>query len=104
MPEVAHSNVEEHFGGNIERIDFNPFLKGRRTPVSVEFNMRSGFLSVDLKGKPQMSMQVKSLLEGFENWYNFSHDGHKFTLKKEVDTEGDETGKLELLIDAISYF
>ena len=43
------------------------------------------------------------MLEAFENWYNFNHDGHKFSLRKEFDEEGDETGKLELAIDGESY-
>lgn len=68
VPKLAHSDIQEHYGTSVERIDFNPFLKGVRTPVSVELNKRSRFLTVDIAGKPQMSKQVEDLLEAFEDW------------------------------------
>ena len=42
VPEVGHSIVETHNGPNTMRIDFLLFLKGERTTVSIELNLRSG--------------------------------------------------------------
>ena len=44
VPEIAHSTIVEHFGNNVQRIDFNLFLKGLLQPISVEHNMRSGMV------------------------------------------------------------
>ena len=103
VPEVGHSTTEEHFGQNTTRFDFNAFIKGRLTPVSIEHNMRSGFVTLDVCGKPKKSWQVKSLAEAFSVPFNFQHEGHKFTVRKEVDSEGDETERLELLIDGVVF-
>ena len=58
VPEIGHSVIDEHQGAYTRRIDWPVFLKGRRTPVSVEHNMRSGFVTLDVCGKPQKSWQV----------------------------------------------
>ena len=42
VPEVGHSIIETHNGPNTMRIDFLLFLKGERTTVSIEHNLRSG--------------------------------------------------------------
>ena len=58
VPDIGHSVIKEHQGANTKRIDFLVFLKGRNTPVSIEFNMRSGLVTLDVCGKPQKSWQV----------------------------------------------
>ena len=35
--------------------------------------------------------------------YNFTHGGHKFTLRKRVDNEGNETENLDLDIDGLEF-
>ena len=52
VPDIGHSVIGEHQGANTKRIDFHVFLKGRRTPVSIENNMRSGLVTLDVCGKP----------------------------------------------------
>ena len=52
VPIVGYSETEDHHGANTQRRDFLIFLKGKRNPVSVEHNMRSGFVSLDVCGKP----------------------------------------------------
>ena len=42
LPEVAHSITETHNGPSIHRVDFRVLLRGRRTPVSIQHNLRSG--------------------------------------------------------------
>ena len=91
--------IEEHHSANIRRIDWPVFLKGKRTPVSVEHNLRSGLVTLDVCGKPQKSWQVQKFEEAFDVPHNFTHDDHKFTLKKQVDEDGTETENLELDID-----
>ena len=103
VPEVGHSTVENHDGVNAKRIDYLVFLKGRRNPVSLEHNKRCGQVSLDVCGKPKKSWEAKSLTEAFVIPYNFSHEGHKFTIKIHVDEDGNETEKLDLEIDGILY-
>ena len=103
MPDIGRSIVEEHQGANTTRIDFNPFLKGRRTPVSVEHNMRSGQVTLDVAGKPKNSWQAKSFAEAFAVQYNFTHEGLKFSLRMGVDSDGNETESLELEIEGVPY-
>ena len=55
VPDVGHSIIETHNGANTQRVDFRVFLKGRRTPVSIEHNMRSGMVTLDVNGKPVKS-------------------------------------------------
>ena len=55
VPKIGHSVIEEHHSANTRRIDWPVFLNGKRTPVSVEHNMRSGFVTLDVCGKPQKS-------------------------------------------------
>lgn len=79
------------------------FLKGRRTPVAIEHNLRSGYVTVEVRGKLEKSWQVKSFYEAFTLPYNFIVDDHKFTLRKHVDNDGDETETLVLDIDGIPF-
>ena len=51
VPEVGHSSHEETQGANTFRIDFLAFLEGRRTPVAIEHNLRSGYVIVEVRGK-----------------------------------------------------
>ena len=52
IPKVAHSVKDEYQGANSKRIDFYPFLDGSKTPISLEHNMRSAQLTLDVDGKP----------------------------------------------------
>ena len=65
--------------------------------------MRSGHASLDVCGKPKQGWQVKSLAEIFEVAFNFTHEGHKFTLRKQVDDEGEDTDMPELEIDGTVF-
>ena len=103
IPDVAHSVTHEHFGGNTQRFDWLVFLSGRHTPVSIEHNMRSGLVVLDVCGKPEKSWNVKSFTDAVEHPYNFTHDGHKFTLRKRLDDEGEESENLELDIDGVPF-
>ena len=55
VPEVGHSIDERHNGPAIHRVDFLVFLNGHRTPVSIEHNLRSGMVTLDVDGKPKKS-------------------------------------------------
>ena len=55
VPEVGHSSAERHIGPSIHRVDFLVFLNGNRTPVSIEHNLRSGMVTLDVDGKPKKS-------------------------------------------------
>ena len=103
MPDVAHSVTHEHFGGNSTRYDWLVFLKGRHTPVSIEHNMRSGQVVLDVCGKPEKSWSVKSFADVVEHPYNFTHEGHKFTLCKRTEKESEDSNKFELVIDGIPF-
>ena len=87
MPEVGHSIAERHNGQKIHRVDFLVFLKGHRTPVSIEHDLRNGLVTLDVDGKPKESWHAKSFAEAFNLPFNFTHDGHKFTLKIKDDEE-----------------
>ena len=65
--------------------------------------MRSGYVIVEVRGKLQKSWQVKSFYEAFALPYNFVVDDHKFTLRKHVNEDGEETDTLILDIDAIPF-
>ena len=86
-----------------QRFDFLVFLKGRRTPISIEHNMRSGLATLDVCGKPNKSWQAKKLIDVFDVPFNFTHDGHKFTIRKQIDEDGEETESLQLDIDGIEF-
>ena len=103
-PKVAHSVKEEFRGANTERIDFYPLLDGILTPISIEHNMRSGQVTVDVAGKPEKDWNVSNLIDAFESWFNFMHKDHKLTLRRRVDEDGNQTEELELLIDGKSYY
>ena len=100
---MGHSIIEEHNGSNTVRIDFNLFLKGRRTTVSLELNVRSGVVYLEINGKPKMNWHAKSFAEAFDIPYNFTHEDHKFTLRMKVDEDGDQTEEVELEIDALVF-
>ena len=57
-PEVGHSTSDVTYGANTTRFDFLAFFKGRRTPVAIIHNLRGGYVTVDVRGKPQKSWQV----------------------------------------------
>ena len=103
LPDVGHSVSNEHFGANTMRYDWLVFLSGRRTPISLEFNLRSGQVTLDVCGKPKKGWQAKSLAEVFSVPFNFVHEGHKFTIRKQIDEDGEETEKLELDIDGLPF-
>ena len=71
IPDVAHSVTQEHYGENTQRFDWLVFLKGQHTPVSIEHNMRSGHVVLDVCGKPEKSWIVKSFTDAVEHPYNF---------------------------------
>ena len=58
---------------------------------------------LDICGKPEKSWSVKSFADVVELPYNFTHEGHKFTLRKSLDDEGEESENIELVIDGIPY-
>lgn len=103
VPEVGHSEAEETNGANTVRFDFLVFLKGKRAPVSIEFNFRSGHLSLEICGKPVEDWQVKEISEAFAVPYVFDHEGFKFTVKMQVDDKGNMTEKPELEIQGIPF-
>ena len=82
MPDVAHSVREEYRGANTERIDYYPFLGGIKSPISLEYNLRSAQLTLDVDGKPEKDWNVPNLVKAFPVWFNFTHKGHKFSLRK----------------------
>ena len=88
VPKIGRSTFEKFFGANTQRFDWLIFLSGRRVPVVLELNIRSGQVTLDVCGKPKMSWSAKKFSEIFEVPYNFTHDGHKFTLRMGVDDEG----------------
>ena len=63
---MGHSITEEYQGANSKRIDFYPFLNGILTPVSVEHNMRSAQVCLDVAGKPEKNWSVNNLADAFE--------------------------------------
>ena len=65
--------------------------------------MRGGHVTLDVCGKPKISWQETRFAQVFKVPYNFTHDGHKFTLRKHVDNEGNETENLELDIDGLEF-
>ena len=65
--------------------------------------MRSQLASVDVGGKPLKSWTVKDLMDAFEHDFNFTHEGHKFTLRRKLDEEGEETDSLDLDIDGLVF-
>ena len=65
VPEVGQSTYEEVFAANTHRIDFLVFVKGRRHPIEIVHNKRSGFVTIEACGKPQKSWQVVNLLDAF---------------------------------------
>ena len=103
VPDVGQSSAERHIGPSIHRVDFLVFLNGHRTPVSIEQNLRSGMVTLDVDGKPKKSWHAKSFAEAFKIPYNFIHDGHKFTVKMNYDKEGEEVDQIELEIDGILF-
>ena len=46
---------------------------------------------------------MKSLIDAFEHAFNFVFEGHKFTVRRKFDEEGEETDSLELEIDGILF-
>ena len=60
-------------------------------------------ISLDVDGKPWKNWNAKSFAEAFHVPYNFTHDGHKFTVRVNDDKEGEELDKLELEIDGILF-
>ena len=88
VPEVGHSVIDEHFGANTQRFDWLAFINGRRVPVSIEYNMRSSHVTLDVCGKEKKSWMNKKFADVFQVPFNFMHDGHKFTLRKRIDKEG----------------
>lgn len=50
--------------------------------------MRSGQVTVDVAGKPEKDWNVSNLIDAFEQWFNFMHKGHKLTLRRRVDEDG----------------
>ena len=103
LPEVGHSIIETHNGPNTMRVDFLLFLKGQRSPVSIEHNLRSGTVSLDVNGKPKKNWQAKTFAEAFAIPYNFNHNGHKFSVKMQVDEDGNQTEEIELEIDGLLF-
>ena len=67
VPEVAYSVIEDHQGANTKRIDFYPFFDGIQTPISLEHNMRSAQLTLDVAGKPEKDWNVSDLLDAFSD-------------------------------------
>ena len=104
VPIVGHSMMEEFHGANAQRYDFNLFFKGIRTPVSIEYNMRSRLVSLDVAGKPKNSWSdIQSFAEAFSTWYNFTHEGHKLSIRMRTDEDGEQTEIPDLDIDGVSY-
>ena len=95
--------TDEFFGSNTQRFDWLIFLHGRPVAVSIEHNMRSGEVTLEVCGKRKKSWQVKRFADVFLVPFNLMHDGHKFTLRKRVDDEGNETENLELDIDGLEF-
>ena len=89
-PEVGHSVAERHIGPAIHRKDFPVFLAGRKNPISIEHNLRNREISLDVDGKPWKSWNAKSLAEALHVPFNFTHEGHKFTVRMNDDKEGEE--------------
>ena len=79
------------------------FLSGQRNPISVEYNLRSGFTTLDASGKAVKSWEAKSFTDAFSVPYNFVHEGCKFTIKKKTDEEGNEADSLELEIEGLLF-
>ena len=55
VPKIGHTSPVRHNGSSIHRVDFPVFLSGHRTPVSIEHNLRSGMIALDVNGKPKKS-------------------------------------------------
>ena len=57
-----------------------------------------------MDGKPKMTWRAKGLAEAFSVPYNFTHDGHKFTLKLNINEADKEMGNpLSLDIDGKEF-
>ena len=65
--------------------------------------MRSGLATLDFADKPIKTWQVKNFVDAFQVPYNWTAEGFKFTLRRGVDAEGNETDTLELDIEGV-YF
>ena len=81
MVDVGHSDVEELNGANTRRIDFLVFLKGKRTPVSVQHEKRANTLTVEVRGKRIKLWQVKLLTDAFKEPFCFEYESVKFVIK-----------------------
>ena len=89
VPKVGHSTFEEMTAAHTHRLFFLVFLEGRQTPVVIEHNMRSGTATLEVRGKPEKTWQVKNLIDAFKDAYNFVFESHKFTICLQAD-EDDE--------------
>ena len=65
--------------------------------------MRSGFATVEARGKIERSWQVKNLIDAFKDAFNFVLEDHKFTIRRHVDEEGEETDIIVLIIDDVPF-
>ena len=64
--DVGHSIKEEFDGTYTQRIDFLVFLKGKRTPVSVQHEKRAGLVFIEVRGKRIKLFQAKLLSDAFK--------------------------------------
>ena len=103
VPDVGHSIVEEFEGAHTHRIDFLIFLKGRRTPVSVQHDMRAGLLTLEVRGKRVKWWQARNFLDAFEKPYVFIYEDIKFMLRKRIDAEGEEIEALDLDVHGLIF-
>ena len=65
--------------------------------------MRSGFATLDFADKPLKTWQVKNFVDAFQVPYNFTAEGYKFTLRRGVDPEDNETDTLELDMQGLNF-
>ena len=103
-PDVSHCVIEETDSGHTQRFDIHFGIKGEHQVVSFEHNMRAAQATVDVNGKAYKSFHAKNLEDCLEVPYNFELKGHKVTLKKQTDEDGEELDGLDVLIDGVEFY
>ena len=104
MVDVGHSDVGKFNGANTRRIDFLVFLKGKRTPVSIQHEKRANTLTVEVRGKRRKLWQVKQFSDAFKEPYFFEYESVKFVIKLQVDDEGCQLDAIDLEIQGINFY
>ena len=105
LPPVCRSEVLEHIGETITRVDWLLFLKGLRTPFSAEFNRRMQTCTLSITGKIVRQFHCEDPSETSELPYVLIKEGQKFVVVWEI-TDTKESFALQVNaspLDKLAY-